>query len=108
MAATNAVSLLKQSVTNPTVQAAANADQNAGAPASSSSGIPGLPSFDLASFLGLPTVIDWQDLGIRVGLVVTGILLLVLVAWSFVRGKQQTTVNVQVPAGATQAAEEVA
>ncbi len=54
-----------------------------------------IPSLD--QFLGLPSVIDWQDIAIRTGLVVTGIILLLLVAWAFVRGKQQTTVNVQLP-----------
>lgn len=101
--ATNAATLLtKEAASNPAVQQAANADQNAGAPTSSTT-----PTFDLASFLGLPTLIDWQDLAIRAGLVLTGIILLVLVAWSFVRGQQTTNVNVQLPNGATEAAEEV-
>lgn len=104
MAATNATTTLSSAAAvNPTVQAANQAQQQAGAPAAST----GLPSFDLASFLGLPSVIDWQDLGIRAGLVLTGIMLLILVAWSFVRGKQQTTVNVQLPNGAVEAAEAV-
>lgn len=49
----------------------------------------------LAGFLGLPAAIDWQDLLIRAGLVLVGIILLILVAWSFVQPKQ--TVQVQVP-----------
>ena len=47
-----------------------------------------IPSLD--QFLGLPTVIDWQDIGIRVSMVVVGIVLLLIVGWAFVRGKQTT------------------
>ena len=54
----------------------------------------------LASFLGLPATIDYQDIAIRVGLVLTGVVLLVLVGWAFVRGKQETVVNVQQQPGA--------
>ena len=50
-----------------------------------------MPSLD--QFLGLPTVIDWQDIGIRVSMVIVGIVLVLLVAWSFVR-QQNITVNV--------------
>lgn len=52
-----------------------------------------MPSLD--QFLGLPAVIDWQDIGIRVSMVFVGIVIVLLVAWSFVRGKQTTVVNVQ-------------
>ena len=50
-----------------------------------------VPSLD--QFLGLPTVIDWQDIGIRVSMVIVGIILVILVAWAFVR-QQNITVNV--------------
>lgn len=59
----------------------------------------------LASFLGLPATIDYQDIAIRVGLVLTGVVLLVLVGWAFVRGKQETVVNVQQQPGAPQPGE---
>lgn len=62
----------------------------------------------LASFLGLPATIDYQDIAIRVGLVLTGVILLILVAWAFVRGKQNTTVNVQVPPHMAEEAAEIA
>ena len=55
-----------------------------------------MPSLD--QFLGLPAVIDWQDIGIRVSMVVVGIVLLLIVGWTFVRGKQTTNVQVVNPA----------
>lgn len=55
-----------------------------------------VPSLD--QFLGLPTVIDWQDIGIRVSMVVVGIVLLLIVGWAFVHGKQTTNVQVVNPA----------
>ena len=51
----------------------------------------------LAGFLGLPAMIDYQDLAIRASLVVVGIVLFILVAWSFVQGKQSQNVTVQAP-----------
>lgn len=113
MAATNATTtqpvtrantLTSSAAASPTVQKAQQSNQ-ATQQAASAQGtgifnwqLPNImPSLD--QFLGLPAVIDYQDIGIRVGLVVTGVLLLLIVSWAFVRGKQQTTVNVQMPAG---------
>ena len=64
-----------------------------------------MPSLD--QFLGLPTVIDWKDIGIRVSMVITGVILAILVAWAFVRGKQtqQVTVNPTISKEAVEAAE---
>lgn len=59
-----------------------------------------VPSLD--QFLGLPTVIDWQDIGIRVSMVIVGIVLLLIVGWAFVHGKQTTNVNVQAPSSSIQ------
>lgn len=56
-----------------------------------------MPSLD--QFLGLPTVIDYQDIGIRVSMVVVGVILVILVAWAFVRGQQTQNVTVQTPPG---------
>lgn len=112
--ATKAATTLTQAANNdPAVQAANQAQNQSPTAASTGPGIfdwqlPNiLPSLD--QFLGLPTIIDYQDIGIRVAMVLTGIILLLLVAWAFVRGKQSTTVNVQVPPGENmQGAEEVA
>ena len=65
-----------------------------------------IPSLD--QFLGLPTVIDWQDIGIRVSMVVVGIVLLLIVGWAFVRGKQTTNVQVVNPAQQTGSTKETA
>ena len=111
MAATNATapttraSTLTSSAANSPSAQSGTASQNATSQATAAQGtgifnwqLPNImPSLD--QFLGLPAVIDWQDIAIRTGLVITGIVLLILVAWAFVRGKQQTTVNVQMPAG---------
>ena len=116
MAATNtsasstslASTLTSAASSNPTVQqSVASQKQTAAAGQAATSNTPQgtgifnwqlpniVPSLD--QFLGLPTVIDWQDIGIRVSMVIVGIVILLLVAWSFVRGKQTTVVNVQQP-----------
>lgn len=119
MAATNATtraSTLSSSAANsPAAQSSAASQQQTGQ-ASSPQGtgifdwqLPNImPSLD--QFLGLPAVIDYEDIAIRVAMVVVGIVLILLVAWAFVRGKQNTTVNVQMPQkqGVTKEAEEAA
>ena len=100
--ATTRVNTLSSSASqSPVVQQAAQSTQQtqqAGQQASAQgTGIFGwqlpniVPSLD--QFLGLPTVIDWQDIGIRVSMVIVGIILVILVAWAFVR-QQNITVNV--------------
>lgn len=79
---------------SPSTATTANVPTTATSPAGL---LPTLPTLD--QFLGLPAMIDWQDLAIRTGLVVTGIVLVILVAWSFVRGKQAINVTVQTPTG---------
>lgn len=109
---TRATTLVSQATQNPNVQQAANAQNQS--QAATGTGIfnwqlPNIvPSLD--QFLGLPAVIDWQDIGIRVSLVVVGVVLVILVGWSIVRGNQSTTVNVQAPAqqSGTAEAEEAA
>ncbi|SRR5712692_1509625 len=111
MAATNATTTKKSSTTTTTAKPASSttpaattrastltgsaATNGTTTPAASSSG---LPTFDLATFLGLPSVIDYQDIAIRGALVVVGVVLVILVAWSFVRGKTSQNVTVQAPA----------
>lgn len=103
--ATTRVNTLSSSVSqSPAVQQAAKSTQQTQAAgqqaAQQGTGIFGwqlpniVPSLD--QFLGLPTVIDWQDIGIRVSMVIVGIILVILVAWAFVR-QQNITVNVPPP-----------
>ena len=111
MAATNTTAVTSTAgATQPTsANTPATTTDTSGAGGNPLSGF--LPTFPtLAEWAGLPSVIDWQDLAIRVGMVVVGIVLLFLVAWAFVRGEQKTTVNVQVPPGGsvTKEAEEAA
>lgn len=102
---TRASTLTSSAASNPTVQTS-TASQNATSQAANAQGtgifnwqLPNImPSLD--QFLGLPTVIDYQDIAIRVSLVIVGIVLVLLVAWAFVRGKQTTVVNVQQPSPA--------
>lgn len=108
---TRASTLSSSAASSPSVQSGA-ASQNATSQAASVQGtgifdwqLPNImPSLD--QFLGLPTIIDYQDIAIRVAMVVVGVVLVLLVAWAFVRGKQNTTVNVQMtPQQQEQAAE---
>lgn len=96
---TRASTLTSSAASSPSVQAGAQSQQQTANTASAQgTGIfnwqlPNImPSLD--QFLGLPTVIDWQDIGIRVSMVIVGVVLLLLVAWAFVRGKQTTNVQV--------------
>jgi hypothetical protein len=112
MAATNTTAVTSTAGTTQPTSANTPATTTDTSGASGSNPLSGfLPTFPtLAEWAGLPSVIDWQDLAIRVGMVIVGIVLLFLVAWAFVRGEQKTTVNVQVPPGGsvTKEAEEAA
>ena len=100
-ATTRANTLSGAAQSSPAVQQAAQSTQQTQQAAQQQAGqgtgifgwqLPNIvPSLD--QFLGLPTVIDWQDIGIRVSMVVVGIILVILVAWAFVR-QQNITVNV--------------
>lgn len=107
MAATNAAQTLTQAAANNPIvqQSVASQQQTAAAGQAATTGqaqgtgifnwqLPNIvPSLD--QFLGLPSVIDWQDIGIRISLVIIGIVLVLLVAWSFVRGQQTQNVTIQ-------------
>ena len=109
MAATNATSTRASTLTDSASssqsaqQGAASQQQTAQAGSNAPQGtgifnwqLPNImPSLD--QFLGLPDVIDYQDIGIRVAMVVVGIILVILVAWAFVRGQQTTNVQVVNP-----------
>ena len=105
VATTRASTLSSSAANNPTVQqSVASQKQTAAAGQAATPQGTGIFNWQLPNivpsldqFLGLPTVIDWQDIGIRVSLVIVGIVILLLVAWSFVRGKQTMVVNVQQP-----------
>ena len=118
---TRASTISKTASTNPTVKSsAASQKQTAAAGQATTQQGTGIFNWQLPNimpsldpFLGLPTVIDWQDIGIRVSMVVVGIVLLLLVGWAFLRGKQTTNVQVVNPgqqSGSTKetAAEEAA
>jgi hypothetical protein len=67
--------------------------------ASAAGQLAGITLPTLPTFLGLPAAPDWPDIAIRTGLVVGGVILVLLVAHSFVKGSQRSQITVQAAPG---------